>query len=272
MLIRCVQILFNWGHVGVYDLPLYLFICLFTCLISYLSLFASFPAHSFPYLFLSFRSLIFFLSFSLSVPLFILYFSLFISHLFVFYFFFFLSFFLLHFISVSFSFYLVIFFLLILSIFRSLSFRRHLNHCCCDESSRETITMSTVVVTWGGGSMCLQLPVLTAIINIEIAPKKENWVAQLWEQGGSHVSACSNKKRTRYEVQGLWEVHMDPTNKLVKKCQWKRPRWICSREWYIVIKTERREIRCEDRDWMELAQDKVQWRAFVNAVMNLRLL
>jgi hypothetical protein len=37
------------------------------------------------------------------------------------------------------------------------------------------------------GSMCLQLPVLTAIINIEIAPKKENWIAQHWEQGVPHV-------------------------------------------------------------------------------------
>jgi len=27
--------------------------------------------------------------------------------------------------------------------------------------------------------MCLQLPLLTADINIEIAPKKENWIAQL---------------------------------------------------------------------------------------------
>jgi hypothetical protein len=33
-----------------------------------------------------------------------------------------------------------------------------------------------------------------------------------------------------------------------------------------------REIGCEDGRWMELAQDRVQWRAFVLAVLNLRVL
>jgi hypothetical protein len=29
-----------------------------------------------------------------------------------------------------------------------------------------------------------------------------------------------------------------------------------------------REIACEDVDWMHLAQDRDQWRALVNTVMN----
>jgi hypothetical protein len=33
-----------------------------------------------------------------------------------------------------------------------------------------------------------------------------------------------------------------------------------------------REIGCEDGRWMELAQDRVQWRALVLAVLNLRVL
>ena len=33
-----------------------------------------------------------------------------------------------------------------------------------------------------------------------------------------------------------------------------------------------REIGCEDGRWMELAQDRVQWPAFVLAVLNLLLL
>jgi hypothetical protein len=32
-----------------------------------------------------------------------------------------------------------------------------------------------------------------------------------------------------------------------------------------------REIGCEDGRWMELAQDRVQWRALVLAVLNLQL-
>jgi hypothetical protein len=30
-----------------------------------------------------------------------------------------------------------------------------------------------------------------------------------------------------------------------------------------------REIRIDGANWIQLAQDRVQWRAFVNAVMNL---
>jgi hypothetical protein len=32
------------------------------------------------------------------------------------------------------------------------------------------------------------------------------------------------------------------------------------------------EVGCEDGRWVELAQDRVQWRALVLAVMNLRVL
>jgi hypothetical protein len=32
-----------------------------------------------------------------------------------------------------------------------------------------------------------------------------------------------------------------------------------------------REIRWDDMDWIDLAQDKNQWRALVNTVMNLRV-
>jgi hypothetical protein len=32
-----------------------------------------------------------------------------------------------------------------------------------------------------------------------------------------------------------------------------------------------REIRWDSMDWIDLAQDKDQWRALVNTVMNLRV-
>jgi hypothetical protein len=37
------------------------------------------------------------------------------------------------------------------------------------------------------------------------------------------------------------------------------------------IKMDLREIECVDMDWIELAQNRHQWRALVNTVMNLRV-
>jgi hypothetical protein len=42
--------------------------------------------------------------------------------------------------------------------------------------------------------------------------------------------------------------------------------------WESNIKMDLREIGCEDGRWIELAQDRVQWRALVLAVLNLGVL
>jgi hypothetical protein len=46
-----------------------------------------------------------------------------------------------------------------------------------------------------------------------------------------------------------------------------RPR----RRWEDNIKMDLREVGCEGRDWIDLAQDRERWRALVNVVMNLRV-
>ena len=37
------------------------------------------------------------------------------------------------------------------------------------------------------------------------------------------------------------------------------------------IKMDFREVGCDPRDWIALAEDRDQWRAYVRAVMNLRV-
>jgi hypothetical protein len=51
----------------------------------------------------------------------------------------------------------------------------------------------------------------------------------------------------------------------------KRPLGRSRRRWVDSIKTNLREIGWDGVDWIELAQDRDQWRARVNTVMNLRV-
>jgi hypothetical protein len=56
---------------------------------------------------------------------------------------------------------------------------------------------------------------------------------------------------------------------LVGKPEGKRPLGRTRRRWEDNVKVDILEVGCEGRDWIELAQDRDRWRAFVNAVMNL---
>jgi hypothetical protein len=58
---------------------------------------------------------------------------------------------------------------------------------------------------------------------------------------------------------------------LVVKPEGKRPLGRPRRRWVDNIKMDPREIGWDGMDWIELAQDRDQWRALVNTVMNLRV-
>jgi hypothetical protein len=58
---------------------------------------------------------------------------------------------------------------------------------------------------------------------------------------------------------------------LVGKLEGKRPLERPRRSWEGNIKLDLREIGIDGANWIRLTQDKFQWRAFVNTVMNLRV-
>jgi hypothetical protein len=58
---------------------------------------------------------------------------------------------------------------------------------------------------------------------------------------------------------------------LVGKPKGKRPLGRLSHRWMDNIKMDLREIGWNCMDWIDMAQDRDQWRALVNTVMNLRV-
>jgi hypothetical protein len=58
---------------------------------------------------------------------------------------------------------------------------------------------------------------------------------------------------------------------LVGKPEGKRPLGRPRRRWVENIKMDLREIRWDGMDWIDLAQDRDQWRALLDTVMILRV-
>ena len=66
------------------------------------------------------------------------------------------------------------------------------------------------------------------------------------------------------EIRGVYRF-------LVGKAEGKRPLGRPRHSWEDHIKMDLQEVGCRGMDWIELAQDRVKWRALVNAVMNFRV-
>jgi hypothetical protein len=60
-------------------------------------------------------------------------------------------------------------------------------------------------------------------------------------------------------------------NAYMGKSERKRPLGRPRRRWVGNNKMNLREIGWDGVDWIDLAQDRDQWRAFVNTVMNLQV-
>jgi hypothetical protein len=69
---------------------------------------------------------------------------------------------------------------------------------------------------------------------------------------------------THGEGRGIYRV-------LVGRPEGKRPLGRPRRRWEDDIKLDLREIGIDGANWIQLAQDRVQWRACVDTIMNLRV-
>ena len=58
---------------------------------------------------------------------------------------------------------------------------------------------------------------------------------------------------------------------LVGKREGKRPLGRQRRRWEDNIKMDLWEVSCDPGEWIDLAEDRDQWRVYVRAVMNLRV-
>jgi hypothetical protein len=81
---------------------------------------------------------------------------------------------------------------------------------------------------------------------------------------GKKIFYICNICSTHGEGRGVYRV-------LVGRPEGKRPLGRPRRRWEDNIKMNLKETGIDGANWIRLAQDRVQWRAFVNTVMNLRI-
>jgi hypothetical protein len=80
----------------------------------------------------------------------------------------------------------------------------------------------------------------------------------------------SRRMRWTGHAAGMWEKS-NAYRIMVGKPEGKRPLGRPRPRWEDNIKMDLTEIRWGGMDWIDLAQDRHQWRALVNTAMNLRV-
>jgi hypothetical protein len=72
-----------------------------------------------------------------------------------------------------------------------------------------------------------------------------------------------------------WAGHVARMGEGLQDFGWRpedrRPLRRYRRRWEVNIKMNQREIGIDGANWIRLVQDSVQWRSFVNTIMNLRV-
>ncbi|KAJ4450962.1 hypothetical protein ANN_02397 [Periplaneta americana] len=95
--------------------------------------------------------------------------------------------------------------------------------------------------------------------------------------GSGRVRQCWSRVGWAVDARLRWAGHVARMGEsrnayrvLVGRPEGKRPLGRPRRRWEDNIKMDLREVGYDDRDWINVAQDRDQWRAYVRAAMNLR--
>jgi transcription termination factor 2 len=109
-------------------------------------------------------------------------------------------------------------------------------------------------------------------------PKREEDVSwRKWHKGELHsLYSSPNIVRVIKSRRMRWAGHVARMGQgrgvyrvLVRKLEGKRPLGRPRRRWKDNIKMDLRQTGIDGANWIQLAQDRVQWRVCVNTVMNL---
>ncbi|KAJ4429015.1 hypothetical protein ANN_26011 [Periplaneta americana] len=151
-------------------------------------------------------------------------------------------------------------------------------------------------VEWRDGGVNLCIPYATTALGVghtfptfngKLVYVTETYLKPDSLLAGTSPAQCEIRLRTDWcececdcfrSVQPLrWAGHvarMDESRNayrvLVGRPEGKRPLGRPRRRWEDNIKMDLRNVGYDDRDWINLAQDRDQWRAYVRAAMNLR--
>ncbi|KAJ4433375.1 hypothetical protein ANN_15634 [Periplaneta americana] len=87
----------------------------------------------------------------------------------------------------------------------------------------------------------------------------------------SRVTSPGASDSSRTDTRRLNSIEGTAYRMLVGRPEGKRPLGKPRRRWEDNIKMDLREVEYDDTDWIDLAEDRDRWRAYVRAAMNLRV-
>jgi hypothetical protein len=106
---------------------------------------------------------------------------------------------------------------------------------------------------------------------------KRDW-RELHTEELHNLYSLPNRIRMTKSRRMRWAEHVarmgekrNPYKILMGKPEGKRPLGRSRHRWVDNIKIDLRELGWDGMDWIDLAQDRYQWRALLNTVMNFRV-